>query len=677
MEAYFRGEKVNTRPQRIFPIHTVKVRERNNELPDIKKRVGPIQRYASLCILLTGFLIAFPGGAQANNDETPPRVWKVSFTGNESYNDVVLSEVVANESVSFLRRRQFWRRSGEIYSETEVRRDVIRLERFFQRRGFPDVQVTYTVDEGRKSWRRHIDFRINEGRPIRVSSFSYSFAENTQNEQDIRDSREFTRLMERNPFNEGRRYRIIRETDLEGDIVRMLKNKGYAFANASVTARIDSLRYEAHVELSIDPGRITYFGELTIQGQTTVRDDLIRKESGISSGDRFSQRSLGRAQQEIFSHHLFRFVTISIPDQPRDSLVDLNIRVREYPLRTLQVRGGLVTEEYVRAAVSWQHRNPFGNGHGFTATARGSFIEQRLSMDYLVPYVFNTFSGFIISPFAQRINESSYLLYSIGATNSFIYQYSQELAGTISYEFTFNEELQRDITFTSRDSSQFFNQSVLRFSGFYNESSIERGEGWAVRPFFEISGFLNTGTYQYNRTSLDVRRFLDVTGTTQLGLRTNGGILFTDSLDEIPSSIQYYLGGNSTVRGWSRNDLGPKRASFDSEGDFRGYLPIGGRVSLLFNSEIRQRVPFIHRNFGVTLFMDAGQVWRTRDDVDLADIQFGTGAGIWYQSPIGPVRFDVGYKVNPTDEDLNRYNGVDYGRPLDRWGFHFSIGQSF
>lgn len=622
-------------------------------------------------------MLVFPILVEANDGDVQPRVWSVSFSGNEAYNDVVLQEVVANESVRYLRRMQFWRRSGELYSETEVRRDVIRLERFYQRRGFPDVNVTYTVEEGRKAWRRHITFQIVEGRPIRVSRFSYTFSDDTVNADEIQESREFSRLMERQIFREGRRYRFIREPDLEGDAVRMLQNMGFAFARAEVRSEVDSVRYEARVTLLLDPGPVTYFGQLNVEGNTTVSADLVRSESGIRTGERFSQRRLGRAQQEIFSHHLFRFVTISIPDQPRDSLVDLNIRVREYPLRTLQLRGGFITEEYARATVSWQHRNPFGNGHGFTATGRVSFVEQRLSLDYLVPYVFNTYSGFIISPFVQRLNEPNYLLYSVGATNSFVYQYSQELAGSIAYEFTFNEELRRDITFTARDSSQFFNQSVIRISGFYNESTIERGEGWAIRPFFEISGFLNTGTYQYNRASLDVRRFLDLTSTTQLGLRTNGGILFTDSLDDIPSSIQFYLGGNSTVRGWTRNDLGPKRASFDSEGAFRGYLPEGGRVSMLFNSEVRQRLPFIHRNFGVTLFMDAGQVWRTRAEVDPIDLQFGAGGGIWYQSPIGPIRFDVGYKVNPNDEDLNRFNGQDFGRPLDRWGFHFSIGQSF
>ena len=611
------------------------------------------------------------------NEEVSPRVWRVYFEGNDTFSDIIVQEVVANESVRFFRRVQFWRRNGDIYSESEVRRDVIRLERFYQRRGFPDVHITFSVDEGNKDWRRKITFRIDEGRPIRVESLEYNFAEETEQMEEIKSSREFERIVNRNPFREGQRFVFIRKPDVEGDLSNMLKDKGYAFAKVDVESEVDSVAYTARVRINLNPGPVAFFGDINIEGQETVSEELIRKETGLSSGDRFSQKALTRAQQEVFSHHLFRFVTLSLPEQPRDSLVDLNIRVREHPLRTIQLQAGVGTEDIVRGGVTWQHRNPFGNAHSFSVSGRASFIDQRISMDYLIPYVFNTYSSYIFSPFAQRLNEPNYLLLSVGATNSFVYQYSQELAGTISYEYTANEEILKDLSVVLRDSTQSYNQSVIRISGYYNESTLERGEGWAVRPFFEISGFFNTGTLNYRRASLDVRRFLDFSRNTQLGLRANTGVLFTEDLARMPSSILYYLGGNSTVRGWSRNDLGPKRASFDSDNNFEGYLPAGGRLSLSFNSELRQRVPFVHRNFGVAVFLDGGQVWQRRDEVDLMELQFGVGGGIRYQSPIGPIRFDVGYKINPTDEDLNRYNGQDFGGRFDRWGFHFSIGQAF
>ena len=65
------------------------------------------------------------------------------------------------------------------------------------------------------------------------------------------------------------------------------------------------------------------------------------------------------------------------------------------------------------------------------------------------------------------------------------------------------------------------------------------------------------------------------------------------------------------------------------------------------------------------------------NNVDPSTIQFGVGGGIRYESPIGPIRVDVGYKLNPTREDLNQFATVDNGSKWDRWGLHFSIGQAF
>jgi outer membrane protein insertion porin family len=137
------------------------------------------------------------------------------------------------------------------------------------------------------------------------------------------------------------------------------------------------------------------------------------------------------------------------------------------------------------------------------------------------------------------------------------------------------------------------------------------------------------------------------------------------------------------VRGWDRRFLGPKRAvtTIDSttnpiSQDLR-YVPEGGRALLNFNVELRQQLNSLVRGLGVAAFLDGGQVWRRMDDIALSGLQFGVGGGIRYQSPIGPIRADIGYKVNPTPQDLNQFGNVDRGTVWDNWGFHFSIGQAF
>lgn len=628
---------------------------------------------ARLLVVVCFFLM--PTLLMAN--ETQPRVWKVKIEGNETFDVIVLREVIANRSVMFSRRMIFWKRHGDILSETEVRRDVVRLERFYQRRGFPDVRITYEIDDRKKDWRKEVVFNITEGRYIRVTEITYDFVGEGYSPVDIENHRSYVRAKNRNPLREGHRYEFIKHGDAEGLILNALKNFGHAFAKVEVDATVDSTAFEAKVRMTIDAGPVAYLGDISIEGNETVEPRIVRNESGLAEGQLYDQRRLTRGQQEIFGHHLFRFVTISLPEQPRDSIVDLNIRVRENPLRSVRAQFGVGTEEIVRVGASWVHRNPFGNAHSFSFASRFSFLEQRVNVDYTFPYVFNTNSSFIISPFGQRLDEQNFLLYRAGAANSFVYQYSQNAAGTISYEFTRNEESLKGVNVVIADSTQFYNQSTIKISGYYNQSFLDRGEGWAIRPFVEISGFFGTGTLRYERASLDVRRYIDFSRTSQLALRVDTGILFSDDASQLPANVRYYLGGNSSVRGWSRWSLGPKRPSFNDSNEFIGYVPTGGRLNLAFNTEYRQDLNFLYRGFGLAIFLDGGQIWQRYNEMDLADLQFGTGAGLRYRSPVGPIRLDIGYKINPNDGDLGILNGVDKGGRFARWGLHFSIGQAF
>jgi outer membrane translocation and assembly module TamA len=75
---------------------------------------------------------------------------------------------------------------------------------------------------------------------------------------------------------------------------------------------------------------------------------------------------------------------------------------------------------------------------------------------------------------------------------------------------------------------------------------------------------------------------------------------------------------------------------------------------------------------GGVLFLDAGNVWTDSAAIDFGDIRYAVGTGLRYETPIGPVRLDFGYQLNPND--ALRIDGVEQ---LRRWRLHFSIGQAF
>lgn len=621
--------------------------------------------------------MCFPIQVEAFQEDTDIRIRKVEISGNEVYSDMVLLEVIASQPTPFYAYLRFWKRQGEVFAEPEVRRDVIRLERFYQRRGFPRVQVRHRIDEGRKPWQRNITFIVEEGPQIIINSVVCVIEGTDADEAVILKNQTFERTLSKLHFREGRRFETIRQDEVVGEIQTALKNMGYAFAKTNLEATVDSLSFRANIIIQIDPGPVTYLNEFIVEGNETVSEAHVIRESGLRIGQVYDQRRINRAQQEIFSHHLFRFVTISLPQQPRDSTATLLVRVRENPLRSVSVLAGAGTEEIVRGSVTWMHRNPFGNAHNLGVTARASFIEQRFSADYLMPYIFNTNSSVVVSPFAQRLVERNFFVSRIGAVSSFVYQYSRDLAGTISYEFTTNQEAFDNDLKLFRDSTQTYRQSTIKLSGYYSPSFLEQEAGWAIRPYVELSGPFNTGSLTYQRFGLDIRRFFDVSRTTQLALRTNSNFILGDEEEVLPASLLNYIGGTNSVRGWGRWNLGPKRAVFEEDGSFWRYVPMGGRHMASFNVELRRELPFIYRGLGIAFFLDGGQIWLTRDEIDLGDLRYGAGFGIRYRSPIGPIRLDFGYKLNPTEQDLAIYNGVDYGGRMQRIGIHFNIGHAF
>jgi outer membrane translocation and assembly module TamA len=75
-------------------------------------------------------------------------------------------------------------------------------------------------------------------------------------------------------------------------------------------------------------------------------------------------------------------------------------------------------------------------------------------------------------------------------------------------------------------------------------------------------------------------------------------------------------------------------------------------------------------------FLDAGNAWPNSWDFNFNDLRFAVGPGLRYATPIGPIRFDIGYQLTPIEGLL--VNGEpESERALPRVRFHFSIGQSF
>jgi outer membrane translocation and assembly module TamA len=128
----------------------------------------------------------------------------------------------------------------------------------------------------------------------------------------------------------------------------------------------------------------------------------------------------------------------------------------------------------------------------------------------------------------------------------------------------------------------------------------------------------------------------------------------------VPFFKRYFLGGSSSLRGWGRFEVAPLSAAG---------LPLGGFSLLETSLELRARV---WKTLGLVLFADAGNVCEGTWEYRLSDLRYDVGPGLRYLTPIGPLRADFAYQLNPIPGLL-----VDGELQDRRWRVHFSIGQSF
>ena len=138
------------------------------------------------------------------------------------------------------------------------------------------------------------------------------------------------------------------------------------------------------------------------------------------------------------------------------------------------------------------------------------------------------------------------------------------------------------------------------------------------------------------------------------------GNQIVDTVKDLPASERFYAGGDTTVRGYTLDRLGDTD-TIDQDG-----FPLGGDAVVIFNGELRFPVT---RTLGGVVFVDAGNVFARVTQLDLSRIRATTGFGVRYKSPIGPLRVDLGFKLDPQVlPDGTRERG---------YALHISVGQAF
>jgi outer membrane protein assembly factor BamA len=612
---------------------------------------------------------------------------------------------------------------GLSFVEDELSRDVQVIARHFHEQGYAAAKVSPDVtDAGRDArsgsaarGRVRIRITVDEGPRTLVGAIRI------EGHQALDEAalRQVMRLRPGEPF-----FAPSLVAD-RAAVEAVYVGAGFADTRVTVAAEPAPEPGRADITYRVVEGERSVVQHVIVTGNERTSADTILREARIRTGQALAAQDLTDAQRRLAALGLFRRVRIDVVREPGSPARNVVIAVEEAPVTSVGygagIEGGrrLRREDAESSAVERfefaprgffevGRRNLWGKNRSVTLFSRASLrqnpgtaedpdpggygiYEYRVLGTYREPRAFGWNADATVSGlFEQAIRTSfSYRRRALNADLTRRFARSVTVAARYSAGYTDvyeDRSAPEDAPLIDRLFPQVRLSTVSGFLAWDTRDDViepTRGHSMALqvdvaaRSIGSEVGFAKSFSQVFVYRKLGASRVV-FAGGARLGLATGfprqvpavdedgnpvldeDGNQVVQTVKDLPSSERFYAGGDTTVRGYTLDRLGDDD-TIDQDG-----FPLGGDAVVIFNGELRFPVT---STLGGVVFVDSGNVFSRVSNFDLARIKATTGVGVRYKSPIGPLRVDLGVKLDPrTFADGSRERGYE---------FHISVGQAF
>lgn len=651
------------------------------------------------------------------------KVARVSLSGYSYFSESTLRERMFVQPADFPFRR------GR-YSGILQRRDEEIIENLYRSNGFRDVKVTSQVTRGLdgKPDRLAVDFTIQEGPQWFVDSI------------DIEGNSHFDEeyFIYRLDSAEGQPFSELSVASDRSRILTDYFDAGFPNATFEWTAEPAASPQRVKLTYKIDPGQRQFVRDVIVTGLDTTRWNLARKHIVPRPGDPLSTVDIFESQRNLYNLGIFARVNTAIQNPEgagarKYVLYDIE-EANRYTLgfglgaelarfggttSTLSSPGG-ATGFSPRVSVDLSRLNFLGLGHVVSLRTRVSNLQQRASLNYVAPRIGDvegrtaTFTVLHddsrdVRTFASRRQEAAAQIseqFTRSTTGLFRFTYRRVSTSDVVIPTLLVPALLQPVRIGMLSGNILQDRRddpADPTRGVFN--TLDTGLAW--RGFASQRNFLRF--LGRNATYHRISRNLVFARQTQLGLLLpfNNPAGLSES-EAIPLPERFFGGGSTSHRGFPDNQAGPRDIGTPAGPGAPATQPTGfplGGNALLFNN-LELRFPLLGENIKGVLFHDAGNIFsrvgaisfrqKQRDLKDFDYMVHAVGFGVRYKTPVGPVRADLVYSINPpsyvgfrgTVQELLACNpnipieqlpsacrGVQ--QRVSRFQFFFSIGQTF
>src|SRR5438067_2112511 len=652
---------------------------------------------------LTLLVAVFAAAPLAAQQEQQRVVRGLSFEGNHAIDDYTLSTAIGTSNSSWFARAFPIRLLGlgekRSFNELEFRRDVIRLLLLYRQSGYMNAVIdTLVRREGRDVY---LKFRIYEGDPVRLARLDMMGVDSIL---DVRRLKRDLPLQEGDPFNRAL-FQASADT-----VVSRLKNLGYPYADILRNYDVDVAALRAVATLEALPGARMRVGQVLITGPEKVDTGTLRRMLSVRAGDWFRQDQLYLTQRDLYGLGMFRSVNVVLADTTPpagDSTVRVVVRVSEAPRHRIRAGAGYGSLDCFRVQSGWTAYDFLGGARSLDLTGQLSKLGVGIPADagfkqnvchplhddptsdtanynatltLRQPAFLSPRHTASVALFAERRSEfNAYTRQAVGANLAMTFNARRNIPVTLGYGYSVGRTTAAPAIYCQLfrlcdASEQAFLSNRRRFgavtiSGVRNQTNsvLDPTAGGVVTASLTHSSRLvgSDTLYEFNRGQLEVSRYYPIGRRGAFAWRVLGGTILParrisfagQSVRFVPPDQRFYGGGPNSVRGYARNELGPRvyfrSISVDSvKGDTTfGNLQAsatGGNAIFVANAELRIPTPLFPDRMRVAVFADVGQVWEL-EDPSVRGVRFTPGVGVRFVTPLGPVRLDAAYNGYPAE----------------------------
>jgi translocation and assembly module TamA len=484
--------------------------------------------------------------------------------------------------------------------------------------GYYDAKISTSLTRNKDCWSATIDVEL--GQPVRIRKLDFTFEGAGKNDPVYKTAIAEFPLAKDLALNQGV-YEQYKKRLLD-----IANRRGYADA-AFAASRIDVYpdEHAADVTLHFDSGPRYAFGPIQLS-QNVLVDGLVKGYLGFAEGEPYDAARLSTAYVQLTDSGYFKTVTVrpQAPN-PQTHQIPVTVELTPAPAKQISYGVGFSTDTGPHFRFSRNNRRYNDKGHQFEIDLQLSPVDSELNVNYRYPYGDPRMEWMSLDGGVKREKTDT------------------SLSKTLEFGARRVIERPHDWTRTELLSLRLENFEVADQKG--RTRLLMPGVTWTrlkgkdtVRPRngskldFQLRGASDSlgSDTSFLQAYIHGKWIHSVLHGSRVLLRGELGVTEESSFMELPPSVRFFAGGDNSVRGYAFQSLGP----VDKDGKV-----IGG--SRLVTASIEFEHPLVRR-WSLAMFVDSGNAFTGHDFTPMT----GAGLGARWQSPLGPIRIDVGVPIH-------------------------------